>query len=120
VHASIRYLVTANSAQWEASMWTPPMPRLHDDTVLLCTELEAIGLSAVQQVELDCVQQLARGNDDERRQSIKQLAQLPVCEATQQAVAACLKDEELTVRFVLLCLSPRPCKKIGTCMPMYI
>lgn len=82
-------------------------------------ELEAIGLSAVQQVELDCVQQLARGNHDEQRQSIKQLAQLPACDATQQAVAACLKDDELTVRVFLCWFYRCPCNKICTGMPEY-
>lgn len=66
--------------------------------ICLGAELEAIELSALQQMELDCVYQLASGTQEEQLQSLAKLAQLPICDATQATVASCLQDAALAVR----------------------
>lgn len=60
-------------------------------------DLEAINLSAVQLMELDCVHQLASGTAEEQILSLKKLAELPICDATQATVASCLHDTKLMV-----------------------
>jgi hypothetical protein len=69
----------------------PAAARLRD-------ELTALDLSAVQQMELDCVHQLETGDLVERKHSLAKLRQLcPVCERSQVMIAECLKEQELTV-----------------------
>jgi hypothetical protein len=60
--------------------------------------LSTLELSAVQQIELDCVYQLQTGHLEDRKSSLNKLGQLcPVCERTQEMIAECLKEKELTV-----------------------
>jgi hypothetical protein len=69
----------------------PAAARLRD-------QLSSLDLSAVQQMELDCVYQLQTGDLEDRKSSLAKLSQLcPVCESTQAMIADCLKERELTV-----------------------
>ena len=78
-------------------------------------ELADLELSAVQQMELDCVHQLLTGDVDDQKNSLAKLRQLcPVSEQSQAAIAECLKDEQLAVR---LCLTQHPRRSDRTCCP---